>query len=254
MSTTPQVIGRFTARLINAPELCQLDSNGEIIAREQQTTFCAGIPIRCVADDKRIAISLSLYVEVDMQRLTGIDSDHRLRAVACAAATESIPRLAKYAPWQLYGLHIGGVSGTGLIPVSAEDYEIQQDEFLAESVVQQLTEATEFHRTIAAVFQSAKEYLESNLGYLRDEPSRARGAARFIAECMRSDATPNMGMWNREKASRLVAEVDDLIRRKNSNHSGYRRAADSIGTILYRVHPPEAWSNYPPPAGLFNTR
>jgi hypothetical protein len=252
MSTTAEVVGHFNARLAHAVELCQLDLRGSIIGRDRQTMFCAGIPILCVTDDNAIDVGVSLYVEIPIKCLTEIDDGRRLAAVAYSAAKEAIPRLAKYPLWNLYDLHRGAVPRIVTIPAPAEEHELKQDEYLSDTVVDQLTSATAFHRDVATAFEKAKSYLESNLNYLRDDPSRARRAAWFVTECMRSDAAPNMGMWNREKASRLVGEVDDLIRRRNSNHPGYRRAAESIGSILYVVHPPKAWAKHPPSPTLLN--
>ena len=138
------------------------------------------------------------------------------------------------------------LSGSGQIGSPADSYELKQDEELSEAVAKELATATERHRDTASAFERAKQFLESNLDYLRHFPAEARSAARFLADCMRSDAAPFMGSWNREKAGRLVDEVDDLIRRKNVNHPGYRSAADGVSCILYTVKAPMFWAKYPP--------
>ncbi len=251
MNSNGLSVGRFNAAIAHAVELCQLDGRGTAIDHDKQTRLCVAVPIRCVTEDKAIDIGISLYGEVDIGRVAVGDSRHRVAAVACATAKQAIPRLAKYAPWNLYGLHRVDLSDAEL-EASAEEYELLQDQPLAEAVVKQLSESTAFHREVADAFEKAKEFLGANISYLRDEPNKARSAGWFIAECMRSDAAPNMGMWNREKASRLVGAVDDLIRRKNPNHPGYRHSADSIRSVLYMVHPPTIWAKHPPSPTLWH--
>jgi hypothetical protein len=247
------MIAHFTARITNACELCQLDSSGEILKRDQQTKFIAGIPITCTSDDKTIDVGISLIVEADNGRVEDLDREQRLAAVAYVGSNEVIPRLARHAAWKLYEAERIDLSGTGRISPAQETYELKRDETLAEAVAQQLSQATAFHGEIAVAFEKAKEFLLSNVGSLRYDPGRARGAAHFLADCMRSDAAPFMSSWNREKAARLISEVDDLIRRKNPNHQGYRAAGDWIQSILYQIRPPAAWARYPPSPRQLNT-
>src|SRR5437870_862669 len=203
--------GHFTALLHNARELCQLDYRGEIVPQEQQTKFCSEVPIQCVTDDRTIDVGFLLGYEVELSRIKKLLEDERLAAVVRAGAKETIPRLAKYGPWKLYDFNLMPLSGSGPIRLPADSYELKQDEELSEVVAKELAEATERHRNTAAAFERAKKFLESNLDYLRNYPVEARSAARFLADCMGSDAAPFMGSWNREKAGRLIDEVEDLI-------------------------------------------
>lgn len=240
----------FRASLGHASELCQVDWRGDIVDRDKQTRFCAAVPVRCRTEDKKIDIGFWLHVEVDLNELEHVPPDSRLIAVAHAAVEEAIPRLAKYAPWQLYGPNGVRIPSATKIAVPAETYEVKRDHSLAPSVVDQLAKATAFHAEVSAGFESAKKFLDSNLDWLRDDPHRARSTAMFLAECMRSDGAPMMGMWNREKAGRLVDEVNDLIRRRNRNHPGYVSAAHSISSILYMIHAPTVWAKHPPSPAL----
>jgi len=138
------------------------------------------------------------------------------------------------------------LSGTGAVRPPKVHDDLRQDEELSEAVAKELAEATERHRNTAAAFERAKKFLESNLDYLRNYPVEAKSAARFLADCMGSDAAPFMGSWNREKAGRLIDEVEDLIRRRNPNHPGYRSAAESVSGILYTIKAPMFWAKYPP--------
>jgi hypothetical protein len=244
------VVGHFNAQIGNAVELCQLDRKGDVISRDRQTLFCCGIPLRCTTDDKTIDVGLSLYTEVAMSRVAGDERRNRVAAVAYAASREAIPFLAHYRNWRLYDFQNITISGKDVLPLPTEEYELQQHEQLSDEVVEELQKATARHREVQRAFEKAKQFLESNLQYLRGQPARAKAAGRFIAECMRSDGAPNMSMWNREKAGRLEDAIEDLIRRKNQNHPGYRHAADSVRSVLYMVNPPTWWAKHPPSPSL----
>lgn len=249
---TPERLAHFRADIARATELSEVDWRGNIVERAKQTKLCVEFPLWCATDDRTISIGVTIYAEVPSTRVRETDPKARVQAVAYAAATNAIPRLARYAPWNLYDANRCDIPGGDESLAALEAYELKQDQLLSAEVFNQLSDAMVYHGEVAAAFEKAKLYLEQNVDYLRHDPSRAANAARFIADCMRSDATPNMGMWNREKSSRLVSDVDDLIKRKNPAHPGYQRAAQSIRSLLYSLHVPSSWAKYPPPPTLLN--
>lgn len=246
------MIGHFIALTQNTREICQLDSRGEIVPRGEETKFCIELQVQCETDDKTIDVGFVLGFEVELSRLQKLDERQRQISVADVGARETIPRFAKYGPWKLYDFILMPLSGSGPVRLAKVDDQLKQDAELSDAVVDDLRKATQRHRDTAAAYERAKKFLESKLHYLREYPSEARSAARFLADCMRSDGASFMGSWNREKAGRIVDEVDDLIRRRNPNHPNYRAAADSIGGILYMIHPPKFWCKYPPQAHLLS--
>lgn len=243
----------FVAQIQHSRELCQLDYQREVVPRERQTMFCAEVPISCRTDDDTIDLEILLRTEVALARVSaeGAETDREnLYAVTYAAAKEAIPRLAGYGQWQLYEGEEIRIPGTDPIPNAAETYDLKQDEPLNPTLEKQLQEATARHNATATAFERAKEFLSSNINSLRHDPSTARRAARFLADCMRADGSPFMGAWNREKSAGLLGDVDELIRRKDTNHAGYRSAADHLSGILYTISPPAVWVAFPPQSHL----
>lgn len=171
------VVGHFTANIVNAVELCQLDRQGEIIDRDDQTLFCCGVPLRCQTDDKAIDVGVLLYAEVAVNRVGGDERRNRVGAVAYAASREAIPLLARSARWNLYDLHRVSISGKDVLLSAAEEYELTQDERLSDEVVAELTAATTLHREIETAFEKAKNFLESNLDICEKSPRAQRRPA-----------------------------------------------------------------------------
>lgn len=125
-----------------------------------------------------------------------------------------------------------------------EDAELPVSEDLAahfDKIADRLTQ-------LRASWDRASEYLRqsSSYGYdYHEDIGRARRAVRFIATIMRYSGDAMLGAWNREKASSLTSAVEDLIRRKNTNHPGFQRSADTVRTVVYTANFPSFWTGDP---------
>ncbi|MCW0221502.1 MAG: hypothetical protein OJI67_24465 [Prosthecobacter sp.] len=237
---------RFVSQIAMARELCQLDNNGKVIPRDKQTKFRLEITTECSTDDKIIDIEFLIRTEVPLARLNALASDReRAATVAFLVAKDCIPKLVKQGHLEIYRGIQARIEGEEMLSNVEEVYDHKENHILNEHLAKQLSEATSKHRASAKKFEDAKKYLERNLDSLRHDPIRARQCAHFLADCMQNSGTPFMSGWNREYAARLVGNVNDLIKRKNSSHPGYSRSADAIETILYQISPEKLWFKEP---------
>jgi hypothetical protein len=244
------VIGHFTAHVRNARDLFQVNWRGEIAPLEQQTMFCCAVPVECTNTEKTVDVGFVLHIEAAIARVLNLEDRKRLASVAHHGAKEIIPRLAKYGPWNFYGQDFIRISGDTPLNKASHENALEFAEEVAPLLQEELVRATKRHADARAAFDRAKTFLESHLNGLHRYPTEAKSAARFLAQCMRNDASPYMGPWNDEKSAKLVGQVDDLIRRKNPNHPNYRMATERVRGVLYDIEPPTYWHNSPPHGGF----
>jgi hypothetical protein len=239
------MVGHFTAHTQSARELCQLTWSGNIVPRDQQTMFCCAVAVDCRTADKTIDVGFVFHFEAELSRLRDLDPQKCSPTVAYHGANDYIPRLAKYGPWELYGTENLPIPGDDALCDASNKNSLELDTELGQSVQDFLVDATKRHAHARDAFERAKEFLESNINWIHRSPTEAIGAARFLAECMRNDARFYMGAWNDEKSAKLVGAVGDLIRRKNSAHTNYRRRVDQVRSVLYSIDPPRYWRSWP---------
>ncbi len=68
----------------------------------------------------------------------------------------------------------------------------------------------------------------------------------FIERTLEAADVGHLYLWYNEKQSGIRRYFNDLFRRKQANHSGYRRAQDYIRSNLFSYHAPDCWRDHPP--------
>jgi hypothetical protein len=71
----------------------------------------------------------------------------------------------------------------------------------------------------------------------------------FLSFLQRSLAAADVGQlysWYKEKQSGIHNNFEEMLRRKQARHPGYKRAQDYIRSSLYSYHTPDVWREDPP--------
>jgi len=245
----------MVADIYRASELCQIDYNGEIVAHDKQTRFCALLPVTCSGANQDIDVGITLHIELPIAKVASIPKDQgqRLHTVAYHAGLQVKDMLGRRGIWDLYNAE--RITLYGEDPLSLSDsLEMKCDVEITEALANHFRDATKRHAEAEQALEKAKEYLDSGLDYACNDSSRISSAARFIADCMRADGTPMMGAWNDEKSAVLLAHIKDLVKRKNPNHPNYQSMASWVRSTLYSVRCPTYWAKYPPQPHLLDLR
>lgn len=72
----------------------------------------------------------------------------------------------------------------------------------------------------------------------------------FLTRCIECCYTEFMYSWYREKISGIRRSMEDLARRKDRSHAGYRQSQEHIKDNIYGFNPPDAWLQRPPVLNL----
>jgi hypothetical protein len=225
-------------------EFCQTDREGKIVPAAKQTIFSAQIALDCQSSDKSIDLGFLAQTDIALGRLSAILADSHKIAVARAIAKQAAADLSRARSWDLYRSTNIFILDDPALPESQEEFV--KEIALTSDLEKTFQDASKQHQTINAVFERAKDFLSSHINSIFHFRSQASAAARFLASCMRADGKPYMHAWNREKAAGLTRGTDDLGNRRKPNHPGYIAIARHLESILYSLHPPRFWNDYPP--------
>lgn len=244
----------FVGDAYRTRELCQTDDRtGEIISEDKRTRYCALVTADCKSPEGDMDVGMTLYVEMPMAKVTAISKDKRVETVGYHAALNAKKRLGRAGTWELYGTEHINFYGDEPLEIPAS-FNVEGDIQIPESLAARFREATKRHKEVERALEQAKDYLEGGMNYACNDASRISRAAHFIADCMRADGTPMMGGWNDEKSAVLLADVADLVKRKQPNHPNYQSKVSWIRSTLYSVRCPSYWAAYPPQPHLLDLR
>lgn len=119
---------------------------------------------------------------------------------------------------------------------------------IPESYRQRLDREYETYELARRSFNYAVKRLESFAEYPTPTgySSDAQDMYRYLRNCLAAADLGTMYSWYQEKMSMISTCMDDLARRKNRSHQGYRQAQEYIRSTLYSFHAPELWKERPP--------
>lgn len=123
------------------------------------------------------------------------------------------------------------------------DWEISIPPHFAAS----LDSTVSYLRDQKMIFEDAKKFVEENasLAVYEGYPSALRAKGAQITRIMQASADPMLWAWNSEKSARIRGSIEELGRRKNSNHPNFRSTLDSLTGTLYSVRFPRYWNQRP---------
>ena len=81
---------------------------------------------------------------------------------------------------------------------------------------------------------------------LKHHKSEVYSLLDFIGESLASAEVGHMGGWYKEKQSGICSSFEDMFRRKQANHPGYKSSQDYITRTLFSYRAPEVWRDHPP--------
>lgn len=192
--------------------------------------------------------------KVPLSQIAHIEErQQRVEAAAVATALAGFEQIRRSNQIDLYRRNAVYIDSAIKIDPSPDSRPLVANVEISDSLAVILNQATERHKAVEAAFEKAKKYLERELGGLLSyDAARARSAANFLLLCRKGATGGFLDASNREKASFLVNEVEDMIKRKNPGHPNFIRAVERARGYLYRLYCPTRWGEYPPPLALLN--
>ena len=91
-----------------------------------------------------------------------------------------------------------------------------------------------------------REFADCTPHGLKYHQSEVLSLLGFIERSLKSADVGYLYGWYREKQSGIRSYFNDMFRRKQGNHPGYKRAQDYIRRNLFSYHAPEVWHEHPP--------
>ncbi len=227
-----------------AAELFDVDWEGKPLRGEAQKRFCVLVDLECASADRSIDVAISLKSRIPLERMPSLENSAQTYAAAATALRVAMEMLPRRQEWKFYNATEVGIPDE--ISVEGDCKRIETEVELSAALENQLSRVSAQHREVHEAFESAKKFLSTHLHSAPHYAHEMAEAAFFLASCMRADGSFFMGAWNREKSSALLSAIGDLTRRKNTSHHGYSSSADRVSSILYSIHPPKVWADYPP--------
>ncbi len=235
-------------------ELCEVGIDGEVILRAQATEYWLKIPFTIEGKNpgKEFALKTTVLAKIPKTGLP-TDRDSAESTVLALAEKRLVTDFSSRHRWRTFGkeeLLLDPAKPDDMLTedrlerpgVSVEAHPVMYEQLAVD--------ADRMTRTNQA-YEKAKDRLFA----LSSQPSRYDLASLtneiyafigFIEACNRASADGFMWAWYQEKTPRVRRGFDDLLRRKNTSHPGYKHSAESASGALYSFHAPYAYLETPP--------
>ncbi len=241
-------MAKFIVGTLQARERGEFDRQGKEIPRDKRTRFCFDLPVDCSTADDAINVGILVIVRVPIGRLANVPREGTCWTVAKFVAPDVISCLSGSTAWSIYGPTEIDLDVEISVDPATASRESTGERQIPERLAEQLRQTTRSRGESETAFEKAKVWLCERMVYLHDNSREARSAAHFIANCLRNSAYPDMG----PSSNLLLRYVEDLIRRRDTNHPNYVRIADELKRMLYPMVFPRYWSAPPPAATLLH--
>ena len=167
----------------------------------------------------------------------GFDKDKLWRKVKAAVSTGLRSRVV----WDFYALPE--------VPVKADDPELDADEAEGELDDIIATRLEEQAKNNDEAMKEWKAAIDEMTRYLSDGPKyhirELREAFGFVESCTQVSRQGQMYGWHQEKLARVRRALDDIARRIDTNHAGFRASVEDI-RVIYSWPVTNAFQRQPP--------
>jgi hypothetical protein len=234
-----------------ASEFLETDYRGEYVQKEKSGGYNVAVPVDLRDDGYTVNVGTFFEGRILVSQFENDGRREVLNGAATAVALAAFEQIGRANHLEVYKRNKVYIDSKARVMAAADAPPLNTDLEVSSSLYTLLRDATERNKLAEVAFEKAKRYLQRELGgVLSYDASRVRSAAHYLAQCMAGADGGFLDASNREKASGLIREIEDMIRRKNPGHPNFRRAADRAYSNLYCLHFPRHLSTYPPPPSM----
>ena len=226
---------------MGASELFQTDWKGESISRADSTEYWLTTPfvIKGIKPTREFSLITTVLAKVPREGLPMVDREAE-STVLSLIASELTQDFARWRSWKTFSetvLQLDRVRTECIVKdeqLESTPINVEVQPILYEQLA---TDGARIERVDRA-YDKAKKYL-FNLSSrdrqydLSDKAHEIRTLLNFIEECNRCSADGRMWAWYQEKTPRVKRAFEDMLRRKDLNHPGYKQSAESASGALY---------------------
>ncbi len=115
-----------------------------------------------------------------------------------------------------------------------------------QDIINQFTEYSAARRSFDYAVNRLREFADYTPYGLKCHQSEIFSLLCFLERLLGSADAGHLHGWYREKQSGIRSRFNDMFRRKQENHPGYKRAQDYIRRNLFLYRAPDVWHEHPP--------
>lgn len=240
------------ATLSIASQIYDTNWNGEIIEDSEDVLAQLNSTIDI---DSEHRVAFGIIASFPKQRLSIFDEKHigdRLGFLTRNVFSNYLSDCNEIDLFQIHRISLIDYLGNRLpqTPLSSSQYLSPFRITLSTEVFKTLSCQSDEYSAARRSFNLAVNKLKSlaNLSPfgLKHHKSEVYSLLDFIGESLASAGVGHMEGWYKEKQSGICSSFEDMLRRKQANHPGYKSSQEYISRTLFSYRAPEVWRDNPP--------